>query len=119
MLHNPGTQVFENGAPVTTGIKHDAGKLPWHLISVCATEEMLKVLAFGEKKYAAHNWRGGFKWSRLLAAAARHLFAYMRGENKDPETGLLHVAHLMCCAMFLTEHALRKLGEDDRFNETN
>ncbi len=99
------------------GIKHDSGKAPYHLVSVCAMEEMLEVLRIGEQKYDAHNWRKGFKWSRLLAAAARHLFAYMRGEDRDPETGRLHTAHLMCCAMFLTEHALRKLGTDDRYIE--
>ena len=103
-----------------TAIKHDTDKLPYHLLSICAVEEMLKVLAFGAIKYPTptHNWRLGFKWSRLLAASARHLFAFMRGEDRDPETGLLHTAHLMCCAMFLTEHVLRKLGSDDRYPET-
>lgn len=100
-----------------SGVKFDAGKAPYHLLSVCAMEEMLGVLEFGATKYDSHNWRKGFKWSRLLSAAARHLFAYMKGEDRDPETGRLHTAHLMCCAMFLTEHALRKLGEDDRFKE--
>jgi len=117
-LSSPGI-IFENGGPIPPGgTKYDTGKLPWHLMSVCATEEMLRVLQFGESKYNAHNWRKGFKWSRLISAAARHLFAYARGEDRDPETGLLHTAHLMCCALFLTEHALRQLGEDDRYVET-
>lgn len=100
------------------GTKHDQDKLPYHLLSVCATEEMLKVLQFGANKYTENNWRKGFKWTRLLAAASRHLFAYMRGEDRDPETGYLHTAHLMCCAMFLTEHSIRNLGQDDRYKET-
>ena len=100
-----------------SGIKHDEGKAPWHLVSVCATDEMLRVLQFGATKYTDHNWRGGFKWSRLIAASARHLFSFMRGQDRDPETGCLHTAHLMCCAMFLTEHVIRKLGTDDRFKE--
>lgn len=100
-----------------SGIKHDTNKVPWDLLSVCAIEEMLKVMEFGRKKYAAHNWRGGFAWSRLIAAAARHLFAFMRGEDRDPESGLLHTAHAMCCLMFLTEHVVRNLGSDDRYKE--
>ena len=103
---------------ISGGTKHDSGKLPWHLLSVCAIEEMLRVLEFGSRKYDDHNWRKGFKWTRLISAASRHLFGFMRGEDRDPETGFLHTAHLMCCAMFLTEHVLRKLGDDDRYKES-
>lgn len=99
------------------GVKHDTNKAPWHLLSVTAMDEMLKVLQHGEGKYTAHNWRGGFQWSRLISAAARHLFAFLRGEDRDPKTGCLHTAHVMCCGMFLTEHVLRRLGHDDRFKE--
>lgn len=102
---------------VSGGTKHDTGKHPWHLISVQAIDEMLLVLEFGSRKYAAHNWRKGFEWTRLVSAASRHLFAFLRGEDRDPETGLLHTAHLMCCAMFLTEHVLLKRGTDDRYKE--
>ena len=119
MTIDPTDMVFINETPVTTGIKHDAGKAPWELLSICAVEEMLGVMAHGKLKYSAHNWRGGFVWSRLIAAAARHLFAIMKGEDRDPESGRLHTAHLMCCAMFLTEHYLRKLGKDDRYYESN
>lgn len=100
------------------GVKHDQDKLPYHLLSVCATEEMLKVLAAGAEKYSPNNWRGGFKWTRLIASSARHLFAFARGEDRDPETGFLHTAHLQCNAMFLSEHIIRKLGSDDRYKET-
>lgn len=76
--------------------------------------ETAKVLDFGATKYAPNNWRGGFKWSRLISAAHRHLDAYARGTICDDETGLHHLAHFSCCMMFLVVHVRDGLGEDDR-----
>jgi len=39
--------------------------------------------------------------SRLIAAALRHTVAIADGEIADPESGLPHAAHAMCCVMFL------------------
>lgn len=97
--------------------KNDAEKIRLELLSVTAMEEIGKVLTFGAKKYDAHNWRKGMAWSRLLGAALRHLTAYMRGEDLDPETGLSHLAHAGCCIMFLLEYQKSGLGTDDRFKE--
>ena len=76
--------------------------------------ETAKVLDFGAVKYAPNNWRGGFKWSRLVAAAHRHLDAFARGTITDDETGLHHLAHFSCCMMFLVVHVRDSLGEDNR-----
>lgn len=99
------------------GIKHDQEKTRTDLLSSLAIEELAKVLTFGAKKYTAHNWRHGMAWSRLIGAALRHLFAFMRGEDRDPETGLCHLAHAMCCIMFLLEYWLTGNGSDDRWDE--
>lgn len=85
----------------TAGQKYDEGKPRMDLLDPYALEQLAMVLGFGAKKYAAHNWRKGISTSRLIAAALRHLFAYLGGQDKDPETGLSHVAHAMCCCMFL------------------
>ena len=74
-------------------------------------------MTFGAKKYDSHNWRRGFKWSRLLGAALRHILAFMGGQDKDPETNLSHLAHAACCIMFLLEHEAKGLGEDDRYKD--
>jgi hypothetical protein len=42
------------------------------------------------------------------------MWAYWKGEDNDPETGLSHLAHAMCCVMFLLSYHLRKVGTDDR-----
>lgn len=98
------------------GIKFDQDKPRMDLIDPTAMNELAKVLTFGAQKYAAHNWRKGLHKSRLLGAALRHLFAYLGGEDKDPETGLSHAAHAMCCCMFILglEH---RADLDDRHKE--
>lgn len=101
----------------TGGVKFDQDKPRMDLIDACAAEELAKVLTFGAQKYAAHNWRKGIKLSRLIAASFRHLVAIMRGENVDPETGLAHAAHLMCCAMFMVWTMKHLPAMDDRWKE--
>lgn len=100
----------------TAGVKFDYGKPPMHLLDSYAIEQLARVLEFGAKKYAEHNWRKGIAKTRLIAAALRHLFAYLRGEDTDPETGLSHAAHAMCCCMFLLGLEHRK-DLDDRYKE--
>lgn len=100
------------------GIKHDAEKIRVELLPTEAVEEIAKVMTFGAKKYADHNWAKGISWSRLLGAAMRHLFAFSRGENKDPESGLSHLAHLGCCVLFLIWHEKHRPDLDDRFKTT-
>lgn len=97
----------------TEAVKHDGEKPRMDLLPWEALEEVAKVLTFGAKKYADHNWRKGFAWSRLAAGALRHVSAYCRGERRDPETGLSHVAHAICMLLFLLSHEIGKLGTDD------
>lgn len=98
-----------------TGIKHDQDKPDMSLLSSIALVEVSKVMTFGKKKYSAHNWRGGFAWSRPLAAAMRHLVAFIGGEDVDPETGLSHLAHAICCLMFVLEFTFTHKSLDDRY----
>lgn len=52
-----------------------------------------RVYAFGATKYADHNWRRGYEWSKSIAAAMRHMMAFADGETHDPESGEPHPAH--------------------------
>lgn len=106
---------MQNEKPTEKGIKHDQGKNRLELLSSHAIEEIGKVLTFGAKKYADHNWRGGLTYSRCLGATFRHLFAYLRGENKDPETGLSHISHALCELMFLSDFEHTRPDLDDRY----
>jgi hypothetical protein len=97
------------------GIKADSEKPPVELLDPYALEQIALVLAFGKRKYAAHNWRGGIRYTRLIAASMRHALAILRGENTDPESGLPHAAHLGCCAMFLIWMMQHRPDLDDRW----
>lgn len=98
-----------------TGEKKDDGKPRLDLVSWPALQGLSQVLEFGSGKYSEDNWRGGFKWRRLIGAAMRHIMAFSDGEDLDPETGLSHIDHAQCCLMFLSEHIKCELGEDDRY----
>ena len=96
-------------------IKHDSEKPVMTLLSPFALEEMAKVLTYGSKKYDDHNWRnnGGLKYSRVLSAVLRHLTAYQKGEAKDSETNLSHIAHAACGLMMILEYEQTGVGEND------
>jgi hypothetical protein len=96
------------------GVKFDSDKIRVDLLPAVALEEIAKVLTFGAKKYSAWNWSKGLSYSRLLGASLRHLLAFMRGEDKDPESGLSHIAHAGCCILFLLWHEKYKKELDDR-----
>lgn len=98
-----------------SALKFDTDKLPLNLLSTEAMNQTAAVLKFGAQKYAEHNWRKGFTWSRPLAAAMRHLTAFNDGEDKDPESGLSHLAHAACCIMFLLEFEKTHPELDDRY----
>ncbi len=68
-----------------------------------------------EIRTGAHNWRGGITYSRLIGAALRHIFAILRGEDLDPESGLPHVHHASCCLMFLSAMMSHRKDLDDRW----
>lgn len=98
-----------------TFVKHDQSKTRLDLLPFAALEEVGAVLTLGAAKYSAHNWAKGTDWSRYLGATLRHVFAFARGENLDPETGRSHLAHAICCLLFLLTFQLESKGTDDRF----
>jgi hypothetical protein len=82
--------------------------------------EVARVYEFGSRKYAANNWRKGYEWAKSFAAACRHMFAFWRGEDRDPETGTLHVANAVFHMLTLITFALdrERYGDfDDRYKK--
>jgi hypothetical protein len=84
--------------------KDDSGKPRWSLLPWKALGSVVGVLEYGAKKYAPEAWRNvpGGK-ARYREALLRHVIAYTRGEDLDPESGLPHLAHVVCNALFLLE----------------
>ncbi len=91
-------------------IKADNDKPRMDFLLFRATIAVAQVLAFGARKYAAENWRKVDDTRRYTAAALRHVFAHMKGEKLDPESGLPHLACAACSLMFILELELEKDG---------
>lgn len=71
--------------------------------------EVGRVLSFGAAKYGDHNWQQLERAEqRYKAAAMRHELAISSGEVNDPESGLVHLAHKICCDLFRLELLLRE-----------
>lgn len=104
--------------PATTGVgaglRLNQGKTRYDLNPIFATEQMAKVMTLGSLKYAPRNWERGMSWTSVIASLKRHLAAIERGEDYDPESGLLHSAHVMTNAAFLTEYYKIFPQGDDR-----
>ena len=96
------------------GVKFDADKARYDLIPPEIEEAIAKVLTFGAGKYGSRNWELGMRWGRPYAALRRHMAAWWRGEDNDPETGMPHTWHASCCMAFIVAFEARGIGTDDR-----
>ncbi len=98
--------------------RHNAGKPPLHLLPLDGLVLVAWVLAFGSEKYSPRGWEqaaaeGVFSWADCVRACLSHLSKLMAGQRIDPESGLPHVAHLACNALFLCSMLARGNGRDD------
>lgn len=96
------------------GIKFDNGKPDLSLVSSELMEGLARVREFGAKKYRRDNWKLGFKYTRSIAAALRHIMAFKDGEDLDPESGLPHVAHAIASLEHLLYDYIHHNDNDDR-----
>lgn len=113
-MENPFDNMKHHVSPIG-GTKHDTGKPDISLVPYIAIECEARALGYGEQKYGRYNYTAGFESSRLTAAALRHLYAYIGGQNTDPESGLCHLGHARAClAMHLHCDQLGTL-RDNRF----
>jgi hypothetical protein len=100
------------------GRKFDGGKLEYGLLPPLALEETVKVLTFGAQKYERDNWQKvPDSKRRYFDAMQRHAWAWKQGEQLDPESGIHHLAHAMCCLMFLYEHDIMYSLNNGEVNE--
>jgi hypothetical protein len=99
------------------GLKYDDGKPPLDLLDTYALTQVARVLAFGAGRYGRHNWRAGIEWSRVIAAAMRHITKFNDGEDFDSDTGISHLAHAICCCMFLLNYTVNHKQLDDRYKK--
>ncbi len=98
--------------PIDVGVKYDNDKPQWTLLPFKSVTQVVEVLTYGAKKYAPDNWKKvPNARQRYIDAAFRHMSAYAAGEKLDDETGKSHLAHAMCCLLFLLAFDLDKTLE--------
>lgn len=98
----------------TKGLRFNNNKPKWGLVSWPALIPMVEVLEFGAKKYDSWNWSKGLSWVEITESMQRHIYAFLHGEDNDPESKLSHVGHILCNAMFLSYMFLFRKDLDDR-----
>ncbi len=101
--------------PVTGGEKGQKDvrihAIPWE-----ALQELGRVYAFGEAKYADYNFRKGYRWSLSFDSLQRHLWAWWSGDDNDEESNLAHLAHACWHTFTLLLFSITERGTDDRPN---
>ena len=88
------------------------------LLPVEALNSVARLYAFGAIKYAAHNWRKGYEWTKSYDSLMRHATQSLNGEDYDEETGEPHLAgvvfHAFTLMCYLFDY--ERYGQfDDRF----
>ncbi len=97
-----------------TFVKHDADKVRLELIPAEAEWEVARAFTYGATKYPDDNYRLGTNWRRYVGALRRHLNAWQRREDNDPQSGINHLALVAANAMMLLTLQLSGRGVDDR-----
>lgn len=88
--------------------RYNKGKLKWSLVHWGSLAPMVEVLMFGAEKYSPDNWKKGLDKKEILESMVRHLTALMDGESHDKESGLHHIGHILCNAMFYSYFTFAK-----------
>lgn len=98
--------VEANSSTEKQSLRYNEGKpeLSYILDVMPALKDMVEVMEFGAIKYERNNWKKGFPKDKLLDSLLRHIDAFYSGEDIDPDSGKLHVGHIMCNAAFLAYH---------------
>ena len=108
-----------NKTTIVRGVKTDLDKRRYSLLPPKTLDEVVDVLEFGSKKYASNNWMYVENArTRYYDATLRHINAWWYGEQIDGETGLHHLAHAVCCLLFLMWFDLNKEVEHGADTDT-
>lgn len=101
-----------------SGARYNTGKTSFHFIPLHllagATRVFQKATTRPVNPYPKWNWAKGMQWSVPYDCALRHLDAWYRGEERDPDTGESHLAHAMCNLLMLIHYADTYTEGDDR-----
>jgi len=85
-----------------------------------AVKAIMEIINEGAKKYEANGWKNGVKFDPKSNAASmmRHAMSDSLGILTDPESGHLHLEHLVCRAAMALYARKRGLAGFDRDKST-
>jgi len=98
--------------------RFNEGKPQYSLLDLKSMEPMVRVLEYGCQRYSRDNWRKGLPATEILDSLLRHVTTLQRGERLDSESGLQHIGHILCNAMFLSYVLNEKKEFDNLPNES-
>lgn len=110
----------EYGQAKSGALREKMDTLPYDLIPFQEfANAFARVAEHGAQKYAPWNWSKGLPRVQVIGSLLRHTFAYLRGEERDKDSGLLHTDHILWNATVLShgvEHGLEdgRRGEPER-----
>lgn len=94
---------------------YGAAKPALSLLPGPALIEIAEAMREGKAKYGSMNWRADPVSSTTYAdALLRHAFQWVDGEDRCPQSGSYHLAHLAANAMILLDAMLQGTLIDDR-----
>lgn len=86
----------------TGGRKDDSNKPRYSLLPTGTVNQVVQVMEYGAVKYETNNWQKvPDARTRYYDAAMRHIDDWWNGSTTDAESGLPHLAHAICCLLFL------------------
>lgn len=86
----------------TSGRKYDSNKPRYSLLPTGTVLNVVQVLEYGAVKYEVDNWQKvPDARTRYYDAAMRHIDDWWNGSEIDEESSLPHLAHAICCLLFL------------------
>ena len=92
-----------------------SGKLPLGIFPPMVHAEVVLGLTEGRLKYGGNNWRAaGVLSSVYTDATLRHVFAYLCGQDIDPDSGLPHLSKAMSSLAVLRDAQIHGMCEDNR-----
>ncbi|MAD95805.1 MAG: hypothetical protein CMB99_00615 [Flavobacteriaceae bacterium] len=88
------------------------------MVSVIPTASLLhlgEVMKLGATKYGPFNWRETPVPAEVYVdAAMRHLLSWFDGEDRDPESGMSHLGHVMACCAIIIDAQENGMLDDNR-----
>ena len=90
------------------------GLLPWESLRLISRTSHYGATKYADGDVGPWNWRRGYAWSLSFDALQRHLAAWWEGEDRDPESGQLHLGHAGWHILTLLWFGLHRRAFDDR-----